>query len=90
LGEGSFILIPLADLTVAFLAFFWAVGLVAALRFPARVLDTPTLTSADGSLTDSQLGDRAETGTAGIRMSPSNPGMGEMKLSSAYIQTHKI
>jgi hypothetical protein len=76
LGAGSFILIPLADFPVAFLAFFWGVGLTIALRFPAQVLDTPALALADGSLAGLPLGDRADTGIVGIGMSPSNPGLG--------------
>jgi hypothetical protein len=56
-----------------------------ALRFPARVFDAPALALADGSHTDSLLGDRVETGTTGIRMTPSNSRMGEIKLSKACI-----
>jgi hypothetical protein len=90
LGAGLLILIMLADLPVAFSAFFWGVGLAVALCFSARIFDTPALAPADGSLADSQLGDRAETGFAGIGMSPSNLGMWEMKLSRACIQTFMI
>jgi hypothetical protein len=55
------------------------------LHFHARVFNAPTLAPADESLANSPLGDRAETGNAGIGMSPSNLGMGEIKLSRAYI-----
>jgi hypothetical protein len=47
-----------------------------AFRLPAQVLGAP--------------GGLAETRIAGIRMSPSKPGMGEMKLSKACIQTIKV
>jgi hypothetical protein len=57
-----------------------------ALRFPARVFDAPALVLADGSLADSLLGDRVETGIAGIGTSPSNPGMTEIKLSKTCIE----
>jgi hypothetical protein len=90
LGEGSFILILLANLPMAFLVFFWGVELIATLHFPARVFDAPTLVPADGSLAGSPLGDRTEIGIVRIGMSPSNLGMGEMKLSRTCIQTHKI
>jgi hypothetical protein len=89
LEVGSLILILLEDFPVAFLAFFWGVGLVAAFHLPARVVKALALALADGSLADSPLGDRAEIGIVGIRMSSSNPGMGEMKLSKACIQTYK-
>jgi hypothetical protein len=46
---GSLILIPLEDLQVAFLAFFWGVGLAVAFRLLARVLDAPTLDLVEGS-----------------------------------------
>jgi hypothetical protein len=91
LGAGSLILIPLADLLVAFLVFFWGVEVIVALcpPPPPRVLDALALALDYGSLVDSPLGDRAETRITGIGMSPSNPGMGEMKLSRACIRTYK-
>jgi hypothetical protein len=85
LGAGSLILIPLDGFPVAFLAFFWGVGLAVAFHLPAQVFDAPALALADGSLVDSSHGDRIETRIAGKGMSPSNPGMGEIKLSKAYI-----
>jgi hypothetical protein len=87
LSAGSLILILLVDLTVVFLAFFYGVRVAVAFHFPTRVIDAPALARADGSLANSPLGDQAETGIARIRMSPSNPGMREIKLSRAYIQT---
>jgi hypothetical protein len=94
LGAGSLILIPLADLLVAFLVFFWGVEVIVALCRPPpppppRVLDALALALDYGSLLDSPLGDRAETRITGIGMSPSTPGMGEMKLSRACIRTYK-
>jgi hypothetical protein len=59
-------------------------------RLPAQVLEVLVLAPVDGSLVTSSLGGWAETGMAGIGMSPSKPGIGEMKLSSACIQTNKI
>jgi hypothetical protein len=85
LGVGSLILIPLFDLPVVFLAFFDGVSITGALRFPTRVIDPPALASVVGLLADSPLGGRAETVIVGIGISPSNPGMGEMKLSKACI-----
>jgi hypothetical protein len=43
----------------------------------------------EGLISASPLGGFAETGMAGIRISPSKPRMGEMKVSMAYIQTIK-
>jgi hypothetical protein len=62
---------------------------VVAFRLPAWVLEASTLASIDRSLPDSPLGDQAETGMAGIMMSPSNLGIGEIKLSKAYIQKYE-
>jgi hypothetical protein len=66
---------------------FW--GVVVAFRLLARVFDAPTLASAEGSSMASPLGGRAETGIAGIGMSPSKPGIGEIKLSKSCIRTIK-
>jgi hypothetical protein len=41
---------------------------------------------AEGSIEDSTPGLWSDIELAGIRMSPSNPGMGEMKLSKSCIQ----
>jgi hypothetical protein len=57
------ILIPLADLLMAILAFFWEVRLTVTLRFPTRVFDAPALALADGSLADSPLRDRVRLGS---------------------------
>jgi hypothetical protein len=56
----------------------------------AQLLNVPALASVEGSLSASPPGGRAETRIAGIRMSPSKLGMGEMKLSKAWIQTNKV
>jgi hypothetical protein len=82
---GSLILIPLEDFPVAFFTFFRGVRLAVAFHLPARVLEALALALTDGSLVDSPPGHRAKIGIAGIGMSPSNPGMGEIKLSKAYI-----
>jgi hypothetical protein len=79
------ILIPLEDFLVAFLAFFWGVRLAVAFRLPARVFEASELALTNRSLADSPPGDLAKFGMARIRMSPSNPRIGEMKLSRAYI-----
>jgi hypothetical protein len=69
------------------LAFFKGIRLVVAFCLSARVFKVITLASTDGSLIGSSPGGRFKIGMAGIRISPSKPGMGEMKLSNAYIQT---
>jgi hypothetical protein len=58
-----------------------------AFRLPARVFRALALALAEGSPVDLSPGGQAKTGIAGIRISPSKPGMGEMKLSNACIQT---
>jgi hypothetical protein len=50
----------------------------------------PALALVEGSLSASPPGGWAESGIAGIEMSPSKPRMGEKKLSKAYIQTIKV
>jgi hypothetical protein len=67
------ILIPPVNLPVLVFAFFRVGGGAMALRLLALVLVDPT----------SPLGVWAETGMAGIGISPSNSGIGEMKLSRA-------
>jgi hypothetical protein len=84
------ILIPLEDFPVAFLVFFWGVRLAAAFHLPVQVFEAPPLALADGSLEGSPLGDRVEIGMARIGMSPSNPRIGEIKLSMACIQSDKL
>jgi hypothetical protein len=59
--------------------------LVLAFYLPARVLEASTLALASGSLADSPLRDRVKTGMAEIEMSPSNLGIGEIKLSKDCI-----
>jgi hypothetical protein len=73
-GVGSEILIPPGDFPEVFL-------------LSAQVLKTPVLDPVEESSRHSVLGLWAEIGTAGIRMSPSNPGIDEMKLSKSCIQT---
>jgi hypothetical protein len=89
LGASSLILFMLEVFPVAFLAFFWGVGFADAFHLHARVFDGPALAPADGSLADLPHGDWAKTGIVGKGMCPSNPGMGEVKLSKACIQTYK-
>jgi hypothetical protein len=48
------------------------------------------LDPVEGSSGDSLLGSQGEIGMAGIGTSPSNLGMGEIKLSKSYIQEIKI
>jgi hypothetical protein len=52
----------------------------------ARVHDVPAPDPVEGPSEDSTPGSRAETGMAGIKISPLNLGMGEVKLSKSYIQ----
>jgi hypothetical protein len=61
-----------------------------AFRLPARVLRALALTPAEESLVDSSPGGWAKIGMAGFGMSPSKPGMGEMKLSKACIHTEMM
>jgi hypothetical protein len=81
------ILISPKDFPAAFLAFFWGVGLVVAFHLPGRVLDVPALALVEGLLLALPPIGWAETGMVGIGMSPSKPGMGEMKLSKDCILT---
>jgi hypothetical protein len=64
--------------------------LAVAFCLAAQLLNVLALASVEGSLSASPPRGWAETGIAGIRMSPSKPGMGEMKLSKAWIQTNKV
>jgi hypothetical protein len=89
LRVGYLILIPVAFLLVAFFAFGATGGVAAALRLLARVLEDPALGLFDETLANSALGNWAETGIAGIGISPSMLGMGAMKLSRAYDQEYE-
>jgi hypothetical protein len=89
LSVGSLILAPLGFFPMTFLAFFLERWLVVALCFPSRVLDDLALAPSIESPTDSPLRDRVETGIVGMSMSPSKPGIGEMKLSKTCIQIHQ-
>jgi PIN domain nuclease of toxin-antitoxin system len=70
---------------MAFLVLFLGVRLAVTFHLPARVFEVSTLVLAEGSLVGLSLGDRAEIGMAGIRISMLKLGMGEMKLSRACI-----
>jgi hypothetical protein len=56
-------------------------GLIGAFRLQARVLEALALDPVEGSSEDSTPGSQADIG-----MAPSNPGMGEMRLSKSCIQ----
>jgi hypothetical protein len=71
---------------MVFLAFLGVFGSIGAFRLQARVLEVPALDPVEGSSEDSVPGSWAEIGMAGIGMSPSNPGIGEMKISRSCIQ----
>jgi hypothetical protein len=55
--------------------------------FASPNLSRLALALVEGSLVDSSSGGRAKTRMARIRVSPSKPGTGKMKLSKVYIQT---
>jgi hypothetical protein len=74
------ILIPPEGFPVVFLAFLVGLGSIGAFRLQARVLEALALGPAEGSSEDSASGSRVDIRMAGIGMSPSNPGMGEIKL----------
>jgi hypothetical protein len=71
-------------------AFFDKDRLALAFRLPARVLGMLALALVEGSLSASPPRGWAGTGTVGIGMSPSKPGMGQMKLSKARVQAIKV
>jgi hypothetical protein len=79
------ILIPPEDFPTTFLAFLSGVGLAVAFCLPARVPNVSALALSEGSLSASAPRGWAETRMDGISISHSKPGMGEMKLSRAYI-----
>jgi hypothetical protein len=56
---------------------------------PTRVFNALALDPVEGSLMALPLGGLAEMGIVRIRMSSSYPGIGEMKLSKAYIEAIK-
>jgi hypothetical protein len=87
---GPVILIPPKGFLAAFLAFLLGFGSIGAFRLQAQVLEALALDLAEGSLEDSVLGSWAKIKTAGIEMSPSNPGIGEIKLSKSCIQKIKV
>jgi hypothetical protein len=57
-----------------------------ALSLPARVPDNLALEQVDESSADLAPRSRAKIGMVEIRISPSKPGIGEMKLSRTYIR----
>jgi hypothetical protein len=56
----------------------------------AQVFEALALAPVEGSLADLSPGGRAKTRMARIRTSTLKSGMGEIKMSKAYIQTNKI
>jgi hypothetical protein len=62
---------------------------VVAFHLLARIFETQALDPVEGSSVATSLGRWAEMGIAEIGMSPSKPGMGEIKLSESSIQTIK-
>jgi hypothetical protein len=65
----------------------YSVPFLVAFRLPAQIFQALALALVEGSLVDSSSGGRAKTRMARIRVSPSKPGTGKMKLSKVYIQT---
>jgi hypothetical protein len=64
--------------------------MASAFRLLGRVFEALALALMEGSLMGSSLGGWAETRMTGIGMSPPKPGMREINLSKAYIQTNKV
>jgi hypothetical protein len=64
--------------------------MASAFQLLGRVFEALALALMEGSLVGSSLGGRAETRMTGIGMSPPKPGMREINLSKAYIQTNKV
>jgi hypothetical protein len=66
--------------------------MASAFQLLGRVFEALALALAlmEGLLVGSSLGGRAETRMTGIGMSPPKPGMREINLSKAYIQTNKV
>jgi hypothetical protein len=78
-------LIPPKGFRTAFLAFLGGFGSIDTFHLQARGLNP-----VKGSLEDSTPGLQAKIETAGIEMSPSNLGIGEIKLSKSCIQETKV
>jgi hypothetical protein len=68
------------------LAFFGWLGSMGAFRLLAWVREAPALDLVEGPYEDSMPVSQVKTGMAGIGISCSNPGMGEVKLSKSCIQ----
>jgi hypothetical protein len=57
-----------------------------AFHLSPRFLEALTLDPVEGSLEDSTFGSWVEIGMAEIRILPSNPRIGEMKMSKSFVQ----
>jgi hypothetical protein len=90
LGVDSLILIPLVDFPLVFIAFFGGVGRAVTFCLPAWAFKVLALALTEGPLIDSSPRGWAKTRMAGIEISPSKLGSGEMKLSNACIQTEEV
>jgi hypothetical protein len=75
---------------VVFLAFLGGLESIGDFLLQARVLEALALGTAEGSSEESTPRSWADIRMAGIGMSPSNPGMGKIKLSKSCIQEIKI
>jgi hypothetical protein len=84
------IFIPPEGFPTVFLAILRGLGSLGAFLLHARVLEALALDPTQGFSEGSAAGSLADIGMAGIEMSPSNPGMGEIKLSKSCIQEIKI
>jgi hypothetical protein len=80
------ILIQPDGFPVIFLAFLGGFGSIGSFYLQAQVLEVLALDPAEESSEDSAPGSWAKTRMVGIRMSLSNPGIGDMKLSKSCIQ----
>jgi hypothetical protein len=89
-GLGSGILIRPRDFPEVFLAFFGGFGPIGAFRLLAQLPEAPALDPVEGFSEESTPGLRVKVGMAGIEITPSNAGMGEIKLSKSCIGTIRI
>jgi hypothetical protein len=87
---GPVILIPPNGFPAIFLAFLGGFRSIGAFCLQAQVLEALTLDPVEGPSEDSVPGSQAEIGMAGIGMSSSNLGIGEIKLSKSCLQEIKI
>jgi hypothetical protein len=79
-------LIPSKGFPAVFLAFLWGLGSIGTFHLQARVLEVLALHPVEGFSEDSMPGSWVVSGWQEMGMSPSNLGMGEMKLSKSCIQ----